>query len=114
MIKLNDKEYSGSILLNTDERLVVSICTVERFEDVAQFICNVTSVTETLPDGSENTYLVTAPVSAKVVTKNVYSLEFSTKPTKTQELENKIAEQSVVIDNMSSDLDSMLIAMLEG
>lgn len=114
MIKIKNKEYSGNILLNNDERLVVSVCTIEKFEDVAHFICDVTSVTETFPDGSEKTYVVTAPVAAKVVAKNVYSLEFSTKPTEMQELENKIAEQNAIIESMSSDFDSMLVAMLEG
>lgn len=113
MIKLNNKEYSGSVLLHDEERLVVSINTADRFEDVAQSICNVTSVTEIFANGSEDTHVVTAPVAAKIVAKSVYSLEFSTKPTKTQALENKIAEQNAIIESLSSDLDSMLIAMLE-
>ncbi|MBQ7540686.1 MAG: hypothetical protein IJT44_00155 [Clostridia bacterium] len=113
MIKIKDKVYSGSILLDADYRLIVSVCTTDRFEEVAESICDVTCVTEVFSDGTETTHVVTAPICAKIISTYVYSLEFSTKPSETQELENRIAEQNEIIESLSSDLDAMLIAMLE-
>lgn len=113
MIRIKDKEYSGSILLDDGERLVVSISTTDSFEEVAESICDVTVVTEVFSDGTETKHVVTAPICAKIIAKFVYSLEFSTKPSDVEELEKKIAEQRKVIESMSSDMDAMLIAMLE-
>lgn len=106
MIRLNNKEYSGYVSKTANDTLSVIVHTVETFHDVVPIMNDVKEVIE-IKNGEETSYAVTSPVSAKIVTENIYLLVFSTKPTYQQQLEAKIMEQSNAIDDL-------LIAFLEG
>lgn len=106
MIRINEKEYSGSVSQNGKEELCVILATSELFRDVAQMITTVKEVTDISNTGIETVYSVSAPISASIVSQNLYALKFSTKPTVTQELEAKNQE-------LSNAIDDILVLILE-
>jgi len=107
MVKIKNREYSGQVMQTLDDMLIVTVHTVDDFNEVAQSIVNVTEITETDAEGNTKVYNVTAPISAGVVSPYVYSLKFSTKPTPAKIMQDKIQEQSEMID-------ALLVALLEG
>lgn len=106
-VKIGDIEYSGYIVKNEEEVLTVVIHTIDDFDTVAQNAANVKQVEEIDSDENKTAYAVTAPLSAKVVSNYVYSIDFSTKLTVQQETDEKIQAQSDAIDEL-------LIMVLEG
>ena len=107
MVSFNDKRYSGNVIQSEDEKLIVVIYTVDSFSDVLASTNNLSTIEETDVNGSVNSYHVTVPLSAKEVSHNVYSIEFSTKPTFNQEMQNRIEEQDEIIN-------TLLALLLEG
>ena len=120
MIRLGNAEYSGYVIENGDDVLKITLHSADRFEDIAQNITGLREVIE-VNNGEETVYTITAPLSAKQVSANVYFVEFSTKPTPTQQMEKRIAdqddliaEQAATISDLSDTVDDLLIAILEG
>lgn len=120
MIKILDKEYDGYIADNGNETLNVVLHTWEGFDDVATAMTQVTSI-ESVKDGVSTVYTVTAPISAKVVGLNLYSIVFSTKPSPSVVLERKVEEQAAIIQEqadtiqeLSDTIDQLLVDSLEG
>lgn len=106
-IKLKDKEYSGYIAANGGDTLTVILHTTDDFGDVANYMIDVTKVISVEQNGCENVFTVTAPLAAKQISLNVYSIEFSTKLTVEQEFEASLQSQSDAIDEL-------LVMLLEG
>lgn len=120
MIKILDKEYDGYLAENADETLTVVLHTWEGFDDVVAAMTDVKSI-ENIKDGKSTVYNVTAPVSARVVGLNLYSIVFTTKLAPTEELTRKVEEQSEIISQqadtiqeLSDTIDTLLIDSLEG
>ena len=107
MIRIKNREYSGQVISTLDDMLVVTVHTADDFNEVAQSIVNVTEIIETDAEGNSTVYNVTAPISAGIVSQYVYMLKFSTKPTPAKIMQDKIQEQSEMID-------ALLVALLEG
>lgn len=106
MVKINDIEYSGYVT-EGDNEITVIISTIDTIQDVISKMTSVKEIEEKGMNGIDKTYVVTNPISAAVVSRNVYAIRFSTKPTPTQQLEEKTQEMSDVIDEL-------LVMMLEG
>ena len=100
MIKLKEKEYSGYVVKNENDVLTVVIHTADNFDEIAKYITDVTSVTWSKSEQDETVYNITVPLSAKRVSQNVYALDFSTKPTETQQMEATLQAHSDAIDEM--------------
>lgn len=107
MLRIKDREYSGHVYTEGNEKLVAVIHSTDEYRDIAEYMIDVTSITEISEDGNEIQYTVTAPICARMISTNIYSFDFSTKPSYKQELENKIEEQNQLID-------SLIVAFLEG
>lgn len=106
-IKLKDKEYNGYIAASGNDILTIILHTTDDFGEVANYMADIAEITSVEQDGTESVYIVTAPLSAKQVSQNVYSIEFSTKPTPFQEYEASLQSQSDAIDEL-------LVMLLEG
>lgn len=120
MIKILDKEYDGYLAENADETLTIVIHTWEGFDDVVAAMTDVKSI-ENIKDGKSTVYNVTAPVSARVVGLNLYSIVFTTKLAPSEALERKVAEQDEIIatqantiQELSDAIDQLMIDSLEG
>lgn len=106
MVKMNNIEYSGYVNEDEDEITVV-IATAEFLKDIVDKMTEVKEVIYSEVNSVEKTYVVTNPLSAATVSRNVYAIRFSTKPTPTQLLEAKSQE-------MSDAIDELLVMVLEG
>jgi hypothetical protein len=120
MIRISGKEYDGYIAENQDESLTVILHTWEGFDDVCTAMTDVKSI-ESVTNGESTVYNVTAPVSARVVGLNLYSIVFTTKLAPTEELTRKVEEQAEIISQqadtiqeLSDTIDQLLIDSLEG
>lgn len=120
MIRISDKEYDGYIAENQDDSLTVILHTWEGFDDVCTAMTDVKSI-ESVTDGKSTVYNVTAPVSARVVGLNLYSIVFTTKLAPAEALERKVAEQDEIIatqantiQELSDAIDQLMIDSLEG
>lgn len=98
MVIINEKRYSGTVMPSGEEKITVVIGTTDFYQDVVAAMSDVTEITEVGDNGRTKTYRVTAPLSASIVSQNVYSLVFSTKQTNIRALEEKAQELSDVID----------------
>ena len=99
-IKLKDKEYRGYVATSGDDTLTIILHTTDDFNEVANYMTDVAQVVSVEQDGTESAYIVTAPLAAKQVSQNIYSIEFSTKPTPFQEFETSLQSQSDAIDEL--------------
>lgn len=106
MLKIKNKDYSGYVTEGDDE-ITTIISSVNMLQDIIGDMSDVKEVTVTEKNGLETTYAVTRPISATVVSKNIYAIRFSTKPSATQVLEDKNQE-------LSDAIDDILVMMLEG
>lgn len=107
MIRLKGKEYSGYIVSDSNEQITVVLSSNELFKDIAEMMIGVTEVTDISSSGIETVHVVTSPISASIVSPNLYAIRFSTKPTVTQQLEAKNQE-------LSDAIDDIIVSMLEG
>lgn len=107
MVRIKGKEYSGQVVADANEQITVVIATSDLLKDVAEMITDVTEVSDISSAGIETVHIVTCPISASIVSPNLYALKFSTKPTATQQLEAKNKE-------LSDAIDDILVTMLEG
>lgn len=106
-LKLKDKEYNGYVAQNENDVLTIILHTTDNFDDVADSMTSVTSITTMSESGNEAVIRVTEPLLAKRVSQNVYALEFSTRLTIEQELEAALQTQSDAIDEL-------LVMLVEG
>jgi hypothetical protein len=120
MIRILDEEYDGYIAVNDNETINVILHTWKGFDDIASSMTDVKSI-ESVKDGESTVYNVTAPVSARVVGLNLYSIVFTTKLAPTEELTRKVEEQAEIISQqadtiqeLSDTIDTLLIDSLEG
>lgn len=106
MLRIKDQEFSGTVGVSGDDELTVVIATSSMFEDVLAMTKDVKEIYATAKDGTETVYNVTRPISASLVSRNVYAIRFSTKKSETQLLEEKNQE-------LSDAIDEILVMMLE-
>ena len=107
MLKWNDKTYSGKIINVGEETISVCVYTADRFQDVVLSLADVKQITEYTNEADEKSYRVTCHKQSRILSPNTYYIEFSTKPTFQQYLDEKFQEQSDMID-------ALLVALLEG
>ena len=107
MLKINGSLYKGNIMEQDNEKLIAVVQSNDTFIEFMDAMVGVKQVLEVFDDGREVSYTVSFPVRAQTVYPNVYSIEFSRKPSVTDELTRKIEEQNEAID-------ALLIMMLEG
>lgn len=107
MVEFLNRTYSGKVIRNDNDRLVLILNTADSIEDLAPLMPGITQINEIIEGGYETVYTVTAPISFRVVSNNVYSFEFSTKPTLQQETEARM-------QSLSDAVDDLLIMVLEG
>ena len=91
MIEFNGKQYSGTILKNDSEELVVSICTNDLIPDICLALNGVKAVTEITEAGS-TVYNVNTATNISNTLKGIYAITFSKKLTIIQEMSNAIDE----------------------
>lgn len=106
MIRICGTEFSGVVTENGGDELTVVISTDHLLEDVLSIMKNVKEVINIARDGTETVYSVSRPLSASLVSNNLYAVKFSTKKTETQILEEKNQE-------LSDAIDDILVMMLE-
>ena len=99
MIEFNGKQYSGSIIKNDSEELVVSICSNELIPDICLALNGVKAVTET-NDGGSTVYNVNTATNVSNTLKGIFTITFSKRLT--------------VIQEMSQAIDDLLVMVLEG
>ena len=99
MITFGKKEYSGSIVSVTEDKIVAVINTVDTLQDVCAALDGITEITETVQDGTQKTYAITSANAVFANTRTVYTIELLTKPTYLQEL--------------SKAVDALLVMVLE-
>jgi len=107
MVRINGKVYSGEVMNNKEDSIVVVIYTAESLRDIAATLTEVSEITEFFGEEDGKIYNVTTPLSAKTISSNVYALEFSTKPTYEMEVKTELQKQSDAIDDL-------LVMILEG
>lgn len=98
MIEINGKKYSGAVIRNEENELIVSINTIDTLQDLCLAMNDVRTVTET-NNGGTNVHNVNNAVAINQSVKGVFTITFSKKPT--------------VIQEMNQAIDALLVMMLE-
>ena len=99
MIEFNGKQYSGRILKNDAEELVVSICSNDLIQDICLVLNGVKTVTETTEGGS-TAYNVNTATNIGNTVNGIYIITFTKKLT--------------IIEEMSNTIDELLLIALGG
>ena len=96
MIEFNNKQYSGSIVKNDSDELIVSICTNDTLPDICLALNGVKTVTETTEGGS-TAYTVSTATNVGASLKGVFTITFTKKQTIIEEMSNAIDELLVIV-----------------
>ena len=99
MIEFNGKQYSGSIVKDDSEELIVSISSNEMLPDICLAVDNVKTVVETTVGGSTAHNVNKATYIGSTI-KGVYTITFTKKLT--------------VMEEMNKAIDDLLVMVLEG
>ena len=107
MLRINGTLYDGNVVDHNEDRIIIVVHYPGSFTEFADAIIDTKQIVDVDAVGGEKTYVVSSPLQATNVSKNVYSAEFNCKPTINDELANRIQEQSDAID-------ALLVMLLEG
>ena len=100
MIEFNGRSYSGSVIKNDSEELIVSILTVDNLQDICIALDGAKTVTETGLNGTNTAVSVTKAVQVNASAKGCYTIVFSKKLT--------------AIEELNQAIDLLLVMVLEG
>lgn len=100
MIRFNGHEYSGNVVYENEDELVVSIYTLDTIQDICINLNNVKTVYSITETGVEVAHNVNIASSVVNTGRSIFTIKFGKKLT--------------FLEEMSSAIDSLLVMALEG
>lgn len=100
MIIINGNNYSGHVIHDDEDTLLISIYTISTLTDLCVALNNVTEVEEELLDGTSKIYVVNRASNISSTGSNVFNITFQKK--------------RPLIEEMNAAIDSLLVMVLEG
>lgn len=100
MITINGNSYSGNVIHDDENTLLISIYAISTLPDLCIVLTNVKEVAEQMLDGTTKVYVVDRASEVSNVGNNLFNITFQKK--------------KPLIDEMNDTIDTLLALVLEG